>query len=182
MAKINKAALFLLATTLAASTSGQERKDTKRERLLVESREQAEGWYLPVHGEVTRDGKKAQDVTVKVFKENEELGTFPADKSGEFDLELDLDFVFTLLIESPGCQLKIINVDTHLPKDLVKYPAYECFVNMEAADKTSAADPFYLDFPSAIVRYNEELGGYYHSEAYLQHIHNKLYAVSEARF
>lgn len=177
----SKVTTLLIATLMGAATYGQDRK-AKRERVLVESREQAEGWYLPVHGEVTMEDRKAQAATVKVYKENEELGTFPVNKGGEFDLELDLDFVFNLLIESPGYQSKIIYVDTHLPKELVKYPAYECFVNMEPAGKTSAADPFYLDFPSAVVRYNEDLGGYYHSEAYLQHIHNKLYAVSEARF
>lgn len=175
--------LLLVILMIGASAFAQkERKRDKTEKELVASREQAEGWYLPVHGEVTTDGKKATEVNIKVFKENDELGTFPINKHGAFDLELDLDFVYTLSIEKDGYQTKLIHLDANLPKGLVKYPAYECFVNLEPTDKTASADPFYLDFPSAVVRYNEELGGYYHSEAYLQDINNKLHSVAQARF
>lgn len=175
---------FILLTTAicgALQSSAQSGKGQKS-KSLVDKRDQAEGWYLPVHGEVTHEGKKAEAVTVKVFKENEELGTFTTPKTGKFDLELDLDGVFTLYITKPGFQNKMITVDTHLPENLVKYPAYECFVDLEPEGRTSAADPFYLDFPSAIVRYNTELGGYYHSEAYLDHINNKLHSVAQANF
>jgi hypothetical protein len=119
---------------------------------------------------------------VKVFKENKDMGAFTTSKSGKFDLELDLDGVYTLYIIKPGYQGKMIMVDTHLPENMVKYPAYDCFINLEPENQTSASDPFYLDFPSAIVRYNAELGGYYHSEAYLEHINNKLHSVAQVKF
>jgi hypothetical protein len=156
-------------------------KADKKDRLLVENRQQAEGWYLPVKGEVTIEGKKASGVSVKVFKENSQLGEFPV-KKGRFDIELDLDAVYTLYITKEGFQSKMITVDANLPKETVKYPAYECFVKLEPEGRTTAADPFYLDFPSAIVRYNADLGGYYHSEAYLDHINNKLHSIAKAEF
>lgn len=179
---ISKATLVLIPVLLGAACFAQDAPKTSKQKNLVEKREQAEGWYLPVRGVVTTAGEKAAGVTVQVFKENQDMGAFTSNKHGKFDLELDLDFVFTLLIQKPGFQNKMINVDTHLPKDMVQYPAYECFVNLEPVDKTTAADPFYLDFPSAIIRYNEDLGGYYHSETYLQHITNKLQSVAQATF
>ena len=78
-------------------------------------------------------------------------------------------------------QEKMLYSDTKIPPDLVKYPDYECYVNLQAplADGT---DPFYTDFPSAIVRYNEVMGGFYHSEHYLSHIQTRLAGVSSATF
>lgn len=174
--------LALAAVARSSATAQNEGGKKKNGTDLVESRDQADGWYLPVHGEVTIDGKKAEGVTIKIFKENADLGTFTTNKAGKFDVELDLDAVYTLLIQMEGFQNKMILVDAHLPENLVKYPAYECFVNLEQAGNTSAADPFYLDFPSAVVRYNAELGGYYHSEAYLEHINNKLHSIAKAEF
>jgi hypothetical protein len=168
--------LLCLALMVVASVS------TTAQNGEVLTRDQADGWYLPVHGEVTIDGLKAEGVTVKVFKENADLGTFTSNKAGKFDVELDLDAVYTLLICKPGYENKMIFVDAHLPEGLVTYPAYECFVNLVPEGSTTAADPLYLDFPSAIVRYDADLGGYYHSEAYLEHINNKLHSIAKAEF
>ena len=52
-----------------------------------------------------------------------------------------------------GFQEKIVNIETALPKDLVKYPAYECTVSLQKTASPNV-DAFYTDFPSAIVRYN----------------------------
>ena len=100
---------------------------------------------------------------------------------GRFELELDIDQFYTLRITKQGQQEKMLYFDTKLPPDLVKYPDYECYVNLQAplADGT---DPFYTDFPSAIVRYNEVMGGFYHSEHYLSHIQTRLAGVSSATF
>jgi len=177
--------LLLTAVLLILSTESRSQggtSDPRKKKGIIEKRDQAEGWYLPVHGEVTHEQKKAEGVEVKVFKENKDMGAFTTSKSGKFDLELDLDGVYTLYIIKPGYQGKMIMVDTHLPENMVKYPAYDCFINLEPENQTSASDPFYLDFPSAIVRYNAELGGYYHSEAYLEHINNKLHSVAQVKF
>lgn len=176
--------LFLLPLVwgMNAFAQGGERKDGKK-GSPIESRDQADGWYLPVRGEVTVHGEKGvEGVTVQVFKENADLGTFPTSKTGRFDLELDLDAVYTLHITKPGFQPKTIVVDANLPKEQVAYPAYQCYVKLEPEGMTSASDPFYLDFPSAIVRYNAEVGGFYHSEAYLEHINNKLHSIAKAEF
>jgi hypothetical protein len=46
-------------------------------------------------------------------------------------------------------------------------------VNLEPVEKFKTSDPFYLDFPSAIVRWDEEKKGFYHSESYLSEIQTK---------
>lgn len=146
---------------------------------LVDKREQATGWYVPVAGLVTVDGEKADGASVILYKENKEVATVQANSKGKFTLELDLDAAYSIRVKQPGYQSKLIYVDTHLPKDLVKYPSYECKVDLLPAS-SQEMDPFYSDFPSAIVRYDQETKGFFHSAAYLAHIKTKLSSYASA--
>lgn len=148
---------------------------------LVDRRDQAEGWYLPVHGQVLIDGAKADNYQILLYKDNVELGKLQSDKRGRFELELDIDASYNLRVIKDGYQEKVIAIETKLPEDLVKYPDYECTVSLQKTASTNV-DPFYTDFPSAIIRYNEELGGFYHSEHYLTHIQTKLAGFAQASF
>ena len=150
---------------------------------IVDRRDQAEGWYLPVHGTVLADGKKAQEVTVRLYKDNEVVGDLPVDKNGTFVAELDIDQSYTLLIMKPGYQNEMLLMDTTLPEGLVEYPAYECTVNLDPLVKYAGKDEgFYLDFPAAVVSYSAEMGGFYHNEHYTDHIKGKLAGYAQASF
>lgn len=140
---------------------------------LVDRRDQAQGWYVPVHGQVLAQGKKTSGYELVLYKDNVELGKLSSDKKGRFELELDIDAKYTVRIVKPGFQEKLLMIDTELPKDLVSYPDYECTVSLQE-NASPNVDPFYNDFPSAIIRYNTDLGGFYHSEHYLSHIQTKL--------
>lgn len=151
------------------------------QRKLVDARNQADGWYLPVHGEVTVAGKPAEACKVLLYKNNEALGEVPLGKKGRFELELDIDQMYTVRITKQGFQEKILNIDTAIPKDLITYPDYECYVNLQPVN-SQGVDPFYTDFPSAIVRYDGQMGGFYHSEHYLDHIQTRLAGIATATF
>jgi len=151
------------------------------QKTIVDRRDQAEGWYVPVHGEVLAEGKNTDGVELFLYKNNEDMGKVPIDKKGHFQLELDIDQVFTIRIVKSGYQEKMITIDASIPADLVKYPAYDCFVNLQPVNAQNI-DPFYTDFPSAIIRYNAEMGGFYHSEHYLTHIQTKLAGYASASF
>lgn len=140
---------------------------------LVESREQATGWYVPVNIKVTTDGGKARNLYVTVFKENELVQEF-ASKKGKFSLNLDLGSNYTFMVRQEGYQPKSIYVDTHVPANEVTYAAFPCFVNLESAEKFAHSDPFYLDFPSAIVRWNDEFKGFLPNTNYLADIQSKI--------
>ena len=148
---------------------------------LVDRRDQAEGWYLPVHGQVLIDGEKATNYQLVLYKDNVELSKLEGDKRGRFELELDIDANYTVRENKEGYQEKMIHIETKLPKDLVRYPDYACTLSLQKEASTNI-DPFYTDFPSAIIRYNEELGGFYHSEHYLTHIQTKLSGFANASF
>lgn len=168
--------ILIPAAILAAL--GQAQQAVAQKGKLVDRREQAEGWYLPVHGNVTAGGKKADGIEVVLYKDNEELGKLEA-KSGQFELELDIDQVYTVRVLKKGFQEKLLYFNTKLPENLVNYPDYMCFVNL-APPSNAGVDPFYTDFPSAIVHWDENQGGFYHSEHYLAHIQTRLNGIASA--
>lgn len=169
----------LLGTALLLSPEALAQK-SKPKGKLVDRRDQAEGWYLPVHGRVTAEGKKLDAFDVILYKDNQELGKLKGRK-GRFELELDIDQFYTVRIIRPGYQEKMLYFDTKLPPDLVRYPDYECRVNL-LPPNAQGVDPFYTDFPSAIVRWDEAQGGFYHSEHYLSHIQTRLAGIASATF
>ena len=148
---------------------------------LVDRRDQAQGWYVPVHGQVLSEGKRTEGYKLFLYKDNVELGMLESNRKGRFELELDIDTKYTVRITKDGFQEKLLVIDTSLPQDLVSYPDYECTVSLQRTASENV-DPFYTDFPSAIIRYNEELGGFYHSEHYLSHIQTKLAGYAQATF
>ena len=168
---------LLLCLTQAVQAQAQAKKGK-----LVDRRDQAEGWYLPVHGQVMVDGKNVGDYTVELWKGEERLGDVATEKDGDFKLDLDIDNQFLIRVKKEGFEDKLVLIDTSLPADLVTYPDYECYVNLIPRGKTKGVDEFYTDFPSAIVRYNEEMGGFYHSEHYLDHIQTKVAGFAQASF
>src|SRR5690606_1426025 len=144
-------------------------QDVLAQRKLVDRRDQAEGWYVPIRGEVMAQGKKTDDFEVVLYRDNEEAGFIHMMKSdGQFELELDIDQFYAIRILKKGFQEKLIYVDTSLPKDLVVYPDYYCFLDLLPVG-FDRVDQFYTDFPSAMVRFDPERKGFYHNEEYLGH-------------
>lgn len=148
---------------------------------LVDRRDQAEGWYLPVQGQVMAGGKPVNDCSVELYQDNKLLGPVALKKNGKFEVSMDIDNAYILIIRKEGYEPKMIYVDTTLPEDLVTYPDYMCFVNLVPKMAKTEAN-FYHDFPSAIVRWNPEMKGFYHSENYLSHIQSKFGNMASATF
>jgi hypothetical protein len=165
--------LFLFALGLSTMVFGQ--------RKLVDKRDQAQGWYLPVHGQVLVDGKEADGTELILYKDNKEVSRVETDKKGRFLLQLDIDNQYTVRIQKDGFEAKMIYIDATLPPELVTYPDYELYANMIPSN-AKHIDHFYSDFPSAIIRWNEEMGGFYHSDQYLTHIQTKLAGFASATF
>lgn len=163
-------AIPLLCLLLAAPTV------SKAQKKLVDKRDQATGWYVPVKFFVTLQGAKAKTVDVQVYQDNKLVQQLPGSK-GKFTLPLDLDNHYTVIFSKEGYRSKSIAFDTSMPEDLVKYPAYECTMDLDPESHYTHSDPFYLDFPSAIVRWNQEEHGFYPQAGYLRDIQSKMAAL-----
>jgi hypothetical protein len=142
---------------------------------LVDRRDQAEGWYLPIECELTANGGKTDGVSVTIYKDNTMVSQLnPKEVGATCKLELDIDNQFTVKFAKEGYREKLVYVDTHLPEGQVEYKKYTCNVNMEPMDKFTHSDPFYLDFPSSIVRWNGDQAAFTHNDEYLSGIQLKM--------
>ncbi|MBL7962465.1 MAG: hypothetical protein JNM31_01350 [Flavobacteriales bacterium] len=137
---------------------------------------------MPVDGRVKVDNgrTKPTDITVKVFKDNTELTSFAIQK-GRFQVELDMGTQYALLISKPGYKSKLILVDTNVPVEVGRYPAFPCQVDLEPENALTGGDPFFEDFPNAIIRYSTEFGGHAPSPVYATHIRARQGSLVQAR-
>lgn len=158
--------ILLLAVLAAAPAFTQAQS-------LVERRDQATGWYVPVKMRVTTNGAKAKTVNVQVYMENELIHEIPG-SPGNFTLNLDLEHSYTVVLAKEGYRSKSMFINTHVPEQRVAYPMYECFMDLEAEDKFTHSDPFYMDFPGAIVRWDEAAQGFTPQLGYLADIQSKM--------
>jgi hypothetical protein len=158
---------FFACTLLTASVFAQGR--------IIDNRSQATGWFLPVVCNITANGGNTDSLTISVYKDNALVATLtPASGKGTCELELDLDNTYSILIKKPGYREKLITVDTYLPEHEVKYKKYLCNVNLEPMDRFAHSDPFYLDFPSSIVRWDEGDKEFKHNDEYLASMQLKM--------
>lgn len=134
--------------------------------------------YLPVMVEVTQNGGKARDFSVVLFKDNEQVAELPPSSHAAFELDLDLNACFTIRVRKEGYREKMIHINTALPEGVREYEPYPCLVDLEPSDRFAHADPFYLDFPSAVVRWNEVKHEFDHSDEYLDEIQLKMALLS----
>ena len=162
--------LVFLATATFAQKKG-----------LPEKRDPSMGWYLPMKGQAFADGQRTRACTVELFRDNRMQEKLAVGKKGDFHAKLDFDAVYTLRITQPGHQTKLIHINTALDESITIYPPYNCLVNLLPIEDGTDIDPFYVDFPSAIVRYDQEMGGFYHSDHYLAHIHTKLGSYAQVK-
>lgn len=140
---------------------------------LVETRDQATGWYVPVKFRITAEGGDPKNVDVKIYKDNELVHEIVRAKS-KFTVNLDLDNAYTIVVIKDGYRTKSVYMDTRVPEQQVQYSAYECAMNLESADKFKHSDPFYMDFPGAIVRWNDKSAAFMPKMDYLTDIQSKI--------
>ncbi len=131
--------------------------------------------YLPVECHVTANGGPTDNITLTVFKDNEEAFELSPEKNkSSFLLDLDMDCYYTVRARKEGYRDETVFIDTHLPENEMKYKSTSFGLDLEGLDKFAHSDPFYLDFPSAIIRWDEQMKTFAHNDGYLANIQLKM--------
>lgn len=128
---------------------------------------------VPVSITILANGNKTKGVEVQVYEENEQIAEFVATKK-RFGIGLNLNTTYTLIFSKEGYQPKSVFINTAVPEAVINSPSYFFTANLEPADKFSHSDPFYLDFPGAIVRWDDGLKGFDQQMAYLNDVQSKV--------
>ena len=160
--------LLVCSLILTASVLGQ-----KEARNAQKS--QPSGMILPVECSVMANGALTDSLHIPLYKDNGNVADIaPARYKNGCILELDMNSYYTVVMEKPGYRGKSVAIDTHMPEGRTRYKAYKCSVNLEPLDKFEHSDPWYLDFPSAVVRWDVQKKSFTHSAEYLADIQTKM--------
>lgn len=129
-----------------------------------------EGYYLPVSGRVTDGENKLAGCEVILFKDGERVSAQTTDKSGKFELELDMNASWGIEFHKDGFVAKRMVFDTHLPKmkaddELIIEPM-TMEVGMLERERYQGANTDDLDFPFAIVKWNRAMGTFAQDQEY----------------
>jgi hypothetical protein len=165
---------LLAALLLVGSVMGQNKgKNKNKDKNTGEGPHK--DLYLPVECLITANGGSTDKITVTVFKDNEQAFELSPEKNkSSFLLDLDLDSYYTVRASKEGYRDKTVYIDTHLPENEMKYKSTSFGLNMEGSDKFAHSDQFYLDFPSAIIRWDEQKKNFAHNDEYLANIQLKM--------
>lgn len=112
-------------------------------------------------------GNTIPNTVVNVYAGNQKIET-QRSRSGKFKLEVESTDYYTLEIISENCVSKLIVFDARADEKLLWDNVYALAVEMEKAQELQSipnAD-YFLDYPSAIVSFDEELGVYKFSATY----------------
>lgn len=130
---------------------------------------QGDDTILPVDVNVTVNGRPTGHFTVTLYRDNERVLQLQPSKFSGFKLALELGAHYSISVFKEGFHEKLISLDTALPEGVGSWEPYLCELQLRSLTD-DPVDPFYIDFPSALVRWYGRKRGFDHSEHYTQDI------------
>ncbi len=117
---------------------------------------QAQQGKLRIQGVVSTEGRRLEDVTVRVFHENQVIDTMYTPVVGRFSYDLDLNGYYGLEFSKEGFIPKRFIFDTHTPDTSQYYHPFKIEVGLLPEKNDYTRKEIDLDFPISIVRYKQE--------------------------
>lgn len=124
---------------------------------------------LPVDVSVTANGRPVGQFTVNLYRDNEQILQLQPNKFSAFKLGLEVGAHYSISVVKEGFHEKLISVNTDVPEEVAGWEPYLCELQLRSLEDANVT-PFYIDFPSALVRWYGRKRGFDHSEHYTQDI------------
>jgi hypothetical protein len=157
--RLKKAVLVLLLVLGAAIGFAQETADSV---------------CLKVKVRPTIDNKTAMGVTVKLYRDSQELVHIDSTDEKQVVFLLQKDSHYTIEIASPGRVTRRVSFFTSLPEDVPSSPVFRYNMDVELPAHTPSVNAFYADFPVALIEYDENKDRFDYSRKYTAHIKARM--------
>lgn len=134
---------------------------------------------LQVIGIAVNKTEPVNGVTVRLFKENEELiweevSNIPYHEHS-FTFSLFGNCHYSIEVSKDGYISRLVSINTTLPNDvIIKGNKFIFEFEVELQKSVNIKDDFYLDFPIAIISYNTKSGVFENHDDYTKHIKEKI--------
>ena len=121
---------------------------------------------LEIKGYIFHNETKIENALVKLYQENKIVEKIHTKKSGKFQFLLFSNMDYTIEIEMDNYVTERIKISTKAETEFKGKYLYEFRVDLIKASKFKGVDVSNLDFPTAIIKYDNGLGEYAHDKAY----------------
>lgn len=134
---------------------------------------------LEIKGYVYKDDQKVDNAIVKLYQNNKVVQKTSSKKS-KFHFILFSEMRYMVEIEYEGCVSERIQISTMERTEFAGKYQYEFRVDLMDVKKFKGVDISSLDFPTALIKYNQEEGEYLHDAAYSQSVKKELKKLKAA--
>jgi hypothetical protein len=123
------------------------------------------------------------DVSVKLFQENEEMEWIEVTCVGYHDhnfvFNLKANEYYTIEISKSGYVTRSVAISTVLPENVEAKPMFKYGFDVVLFKEKKGVDDFYFDFPVALISYDAKHQIFENHDSYTKHIKEK---IKEAEF
>lgn len=127
---------------------------------------------------VNEKNEPIDGVEVKLYKENEELEwveiTNVSYHDHNFIFKLDANQYYTIEISKAGYVKRSVAISTAIPQNVDLEILFKYVFEVGLFREKKGMDDFYLDFPVALISYNEQNEVFENSNSYTKHIKTKI--------
>ena len=129
---------------------------------------------LKVKVKPTIDGRAGEKVSIRLYQvENDQVRIDSTDDKSVVFL-LDKGHDYSIEISKAGRLSRRVSISTKLPEDIEIGPMFRHLIEIELPPSGKLADDFYMDFPIAVISYNEERDRFEHDKRYTELVMEKM--------
>jgi hypothetical protein len=129
-----------------------------------------------VRGRVEFPKKSSSSYKVKLYWNNMVIDSHSVKgKLRSFTLHLKRNEVYGLVLIKRGYYQRIINIDTHISDADSNIYLFDFETNLIKRTRSGKLDKDALDYPIAIVSYDDRMIGFYYNEEYTSEIKRNIY-------
>ena len=167
--KLSKMYLIVIALFISQITNAQDKSKVKDDTTVC----------LQIIGIAIEKDVPIDGVVVKLFKENEELHweeiTSVVYHEHSFSFNLNKNTYYTVEVSKVGYVTRSIGISTSLPdKVIIGDVKFTFEFELELFKAKKNVDDYYLDFPVALIKYNETNEVFEYDTKYTKHIKSKI--------
>jgi len=134
---------------------------------------------LEVKGYVFQNNEKVDLAFIKLYQNNKVVQMMNTKKGGKFQFILFSGMLYMVEINKPGCITERIQISTEEKTEFGGKYLYEFKVDLMNEKDFTGVDISNLDFPTALIKYNEDKGEYLHDETYSKFVKDELRKLKE---
>lgn len=134
---------------------------------------------LEMSGYIQSNEKKIEGALVKLYQNNTIVNKILTKSNARFKFLLFSDNEYMIEVTKDGFMEERVYINTKISADLDDKYSFEFIIDLMNANKYKNVDASSLDFPTAIIKYDDRENEYVYDKGYSQQVINDLKKMNE---